>query len=43
MSIVHPSAMHNGPPLTQAGTTNVNYAHVYDFFPYEGTQFFIHY
>jgi hypothetical protein len=42
IGVVRPGDMHNGPALAQAGTTNVNYAHVYDFFPHEGTQFFFH-
>jgi hypothetical protein len=38
---VRPGELLNGPELAQAGTENVNYAHVYDFFPNEGTQFFV--
>ncbi len=40
--VVRPGSMSNGPALAQAGTRNVNHAHVYDFFPREGTQFFFH-
>jgi hypothetical protein len=42
IGIVRPGKMLNGPALAQAGTSNVNYAHVYDFFPRENTQFFAH-
>lgn len=42
IGIVRPGEELNGPALAQAGTTNVNHAHVYDFFPREGTQFFTH-
>ena len=41
IGIVRPGGMSNGPAMAQAGITNVNYAYVYDFFPREGTQFFI--
>ena len=41
MGIVRPGEMINGPALAQAGASNVNYAHVYDFFPRERTQFFV--
>jgi hypothetical protein len=41
IGIVRPGKMINGPALAQAGIHNVNYAHVYDFFPQEGTQFFV--
>ena len=41
IGIVRPGEMLNGPALAQAGTSKVNHAHVYDFFPREGTQFFV--
>jgi hypothetical protein len=41
IGIVRPGSMFNGPALAQAGTTNVEYGYVYDFFPHEGTQFFV--
>ena len=40
-AIVRPGEMLNGPALAQAGIRNLNYAHVYDIFPREGTQFFV--
>ncbi len=42
IGIVRPGTMLNGPVLAQAGPRSVNYAHVYDFFPRENTQFFAH-
>jgi hypothetical protein len=39
--IVRPGKMLNGPALAQAGIHNLNYAHTYDCFPVEGTQFFV--
>jgi hypothetical protein len=41
VGIVRPGEALNGPALAQAGTSNVNHAHVYDFFPREGTEFFV--
>lgn len=41
IGIVRPGEALNGPALAQAGITNVNHAHVYDYFPHEGTQFFV--
>jgi hypothetical protein len=41
IGIVRPGKILNGPALAQAGTSNVNNGHVYDFFPREGTQFFV--
>lgn len=41
IGIVRPGEMRNGPALAQAGIRNANYAHAYDFFPREGTQFFV--
>lgn len=42
--VVRPGNMStDGPAHAQAGIPNVNQAHVYDYFPREGTQFFTHY
>lgn len=41
IGMVRPGEPSNGPALAQAGTRNVNQAHVYDYFPHEGTQFFV--
>jgi hypothetical protein len=41
MGIVRPGEQVNGPALAQAGIYNFSYAHVYDCFPVEGTQFFV--
>ena len=41
IGIVRPGALSNGPALAQAGTHNVNYAHVYDCFRRGDTQFFV--
>jgi hypothetical protein len=42
IGLVRPGAVLNGPALAQAGDRNINRAHVYDIFPREGTQFFVH-
>ena len=42
VGIVRPGERLNGPALAQAGTSNANYAYVYDFFPRKDTQFFVH-
>ncbi len=41
IGVVRPGEMSNGPALAQAGNSNVNNGYVYDYFPREGTQFFV--
>ncbi len=42
IGVVRPGEMGNGPALAQAGSLNTNSAHVYDIFPREGTEYWVH-